>query len=73
MRIDTNSHNAAFIHRSDNSITRRTLTPLSCRVVKNDIFLFTLFIEYMSNITVYSNKDFVDWILLLGFDMLRGF
>ena len=57
------------MHRSDNSITRRTLTPLSCRVVKNDIFLFTLFIEYMSNITVYSNKingfcglDFVAWI-----------
>ena len=56
-------------HSSDNSITRRTLTPLSCRVVKDDIFLFTLSIEYMSNITAYSNKingfcgfDFVAWI-----------
>ena len=73
----------SFIHRSDNSTTRRTLTPLSCQVVKNNIniFLFTLFIEYMcphaQYITVKTNKingfcglDFVAWISFAAWNLV---
>ena len=55
-------HSYTELDRSDNSITRRTLTPLSCRVVKNDIFLFTLFIEYMNKINGFCGLNFVAWI-----------
>ena len=48
-------------------VTIRTLTPLSCRVVKNNIYLFTIHGARM--LTIFSNKingfcglDFVAWI-----------
>ena len=66
---------SVFIHGSDNPITRRTLTPLSCRVVKNNIYLI---LHYLYNtwlsVSLFIRiklMDFVDWILLLEFHLLH--